>query len=87
MDSPELSRAALERLLQPFTGDQVEVVVTYRRYDDYAAYEHEIADLHQKYKRAQDEVYRWQIMGNRFLETFDKVNRLEELLRRNKIPF
>ena len=52
MDSPEISRAALEWLLQPLTGDRVEVVVTYRRYDDYAAYEREIADLHQKYKRA-----------------------------------
>lgn len=34
MDSPEISRAALERLLQPLTGDRVEVVVTYRRYDE-----------------------------------------------------
>lgn len=42
MDSLEISRAALERLLQPLTGDRVEVVVTYRRYDDYAAYERQI---------------------------------------------
>lgn len=87
MDSPEISRAALERLLQPLTGDRVEVVVTYRRYDDYGAYERQIADLNQKYKRAQDEVYRWQLIGNRFLETFDELNRLEELLRRNNISF
>lgn len=34
----EISRAALERFLQPLTGDRVEVVVIYRRYVDYVAY-------------------------------------------------
>lgn len=77
MDSPEISRVGLERLLQPLTGDWLEVVVIYRRYDDYAAYEREIVDLNQTYKRAQDEFYRWKLMGNRFLETFDEFNRLE----------
>lgn len=56
MVSPEISRAALERLLQPLTGDRVVVVVIYRRYDDYGAFERELSDLNQKYKRAQDDV-------------------------------
>ena len=87
MDSPDVSRAALERLLTPPEGDSMELVVTYRRYDDYEAYEREIADLRQRYQRVQDEVYRWQLMGSRFLETFDEINRLEELLRRHHISF
>lgn len=87
MDSPDVSRAALERLLTPPEGDRMELIVTYRRYDDYEAYEREIADLRQRYQRVQDEVYRWQLMGSRFLETFDEINRLEELLRRNNISF
>ena len=87
MDSPDVSRAALERLLTPPEGDRMELIVTYRRYDDYEAYEREIADLRQCYQRVQDEVYRWQLMGSRFLETFDEINRLEELLRRHHISF
>lgn len=87
MDSPDVSRAALERLLTPPEGDRMELIVTYRRYDDYEAYEREIADLRQRYQRVQDEVYHWQLMGSRFLETFDEINRLEELLRRHHISF
>lgn len=87
MDSPDVSRAALERLLTPPEGDRMELIVTYRRYGDYEAYEREIADLRQRYQRVQDEVYRWQLMGSRFLETFDEINRLEELLRRHHISF
>ena len=87
MDSPDVSRAALERLLTPPEGDRMELIVTYRRYDDYEAYEREIADLRQRYQRVQDEVYRWQLMDSRFLETFDEINRLEELLRRHHISF
>lgn len=64
MDSPDVSRAALERLLTPPEGDCMELVDTYRLYDDYASYEREIADLRQRYQRAQDEVYRWQLMGS-----------------------
>lgn len=62
MDSPDVSRAALERLLTPPEGDRMELIVTYRRYDDYEAYEREIADLRQRYQRVQDEVYRWQLI-------------------------
>lgn len=87
MDSPDVSRAALERLLTPPEGDCMELIVTYRLYDDYEAYECEIADLRQRYQRVQDEVYRWQLMGSRFFETFDEINRLEELLRRHHISF
>lgn len=87
MDSPDVSRAALERLLTPPEGDRMELIVTYRRYDDYEAYEREIADLRQRYQRVQDEVYRWQLMGSRFLETFYEIYRLEELLRRHLISF
>lgn len=67
MDSPDVSRAALERLLTPPEGDRMELIVTYRRYDDYEAYEREIADLRQRYQRVQDEVYRWQLWAADFL--------------------
>lgn len=87
MDSPDVSRAALERLLTPPEGDRMELIVTYRLYDDYEAYEREIADLRQRYQRVQDELYRWHLMGSIFLETFDEINRLEELLRRHHISF
>ena len=87
MDSPDVSRAALERLLSPPEGDCMELIDTFRRYDDYEAYEREIADLRQRYQRVQDELYRWQLMGSIFLETFDEINRLEELLRRHHISF
>lgn len=59
MDSPDVSLAALERLLTPPEGDCMELLVTYRRYDDYEVYEREIVDLRQRYQRVQDEVYRW----------------------------
>lgn len=41
MDSPDVSRAALERLLTPPEGDRMELVVIYLRYDVYASYERE----------------------------------------------
>lgn len=87
MDSPDVSRAALERLLTPPEGDSMELIDTYRLYDDYEAYEREIADLRQRYQRVHDELYRWQLMGSIFLESFDEINRLEELLRRHHISF
>lgn len=51
MDSPDVSRAALVRLLTPPEGDCMELIVTYRRYDDFKAYERVIADLRQRYQR------------------------------------
>lgn len=35
MDSPDVSRAALARLLTPTVGDRMELFVTYRRYVEY----------------------------------------------------
>lgn len=58
MDSPDVSRASLEWLLTPPEGVRMELMVTYRRYDDYEAYVREIADLRHRYQRVQDEVYR-----------------------------
>lgn len=45
MDDFEVSAAALGRLLCPLDDGFVSLVVTYRRHDDYLAFECEIADL------------------------------------------
>lgn len=86
MDSPEDVRRALERLQAPVEG-RTELVVTYRRYDDYVAYEHELSALRAKCERLERDVYQWCLMGNRFLEATDELHRLEELLRRHNISF
>lgn len=45
MDDFEVSAAALRRLLRPLDDGSVSFVVTYRRHDDYMAFECEIGYL------------------------------------------
>lgn len=86
MDSPDDIQRALERLLSPVEG-RMELVVTYRRYDDYVAYERELSALRAKCTRLERDTHQWYLMGARFLEETDEVYRLQKLLQKHNISF
>lgn len=86
MDSPDDIQRALEQLLRP-VEDRMELVVTYRRYDDYVTYERELTALRARCARLERDIHQWYLMGARFLEETDEVHRLQELLRRHNISF
>ena len=78
---------ALERLLRPLSDGRAELVVTYRRHEDYEAYEQELEKLRAENKRLQQDIYTWTMMGNQYLSTLDEVRRLQMILRKHKISF
>lgn len=86
-DTSDARLEALQRLLRPLDDGRVEVVVTYRRHEDYEAYELELEKLRAENKRLQQDIYTWTMMGNQYLSTLDEKRRLEMILRKHKIPF
>ena len=86
-DIPEISQKALERLLRPLEDGRVEVVVTYRRHEDYDAYERELASLREQVERLQRDIYTWTNMGNQYLATLDELRRLQRILRKHQIDY
>lgn len=87
MSASDARQRALESLLRPLEGDRVELVVTYRRHDDYEAYERELEELRNQVKRLQQDLYSWTVMGNKYLQTLDELHRLEKILRKHNISF
>lgn len=87
MDDFEVSVAALRRLLRPLDDGSVSLVVTYRRHDDYMAYEREIADLRAKCKRMDQDLAKWALMGNRYIESLDEIKYLKSVLDSYKISY
>lgn len=86
MDRAEIVQKAIERLLRPSDG-RLEIVVIYRREDDYIAYEQELNALREKVKRQEQDIYTWSLMGNKYMAALDELRRLETILRKHKIPY
>ena len=63
------------------------LVVTYRRHDDYLAYEREIADLRAKCKRMDQDLTKWALMGTRYIEVLDEIMYLNSVLDSYKISY
>lgn len=78
---------ALERLLRPLDDGRSEIVVTYRRHEDYEAYERELQTLRDENKRLHQDIYTWTMMGNQYLQTLDELRRLQKILRKHNIPY
>lgn len=87
MSDAETRQIALERLLRPLVDGRIEVVVTYRRFEDYEAYEEELATLRAERDRLKQDMYAMALNCNQYLQTLDEVNRLKRILRKNKISF
>lgn len=86
MDHADIVQKAIERLLRPSDG-RLEIVVIYRREDDYIAYEQELNALREKVKRQEQDIYTWSLMGNKYMAALDELRRLEAILRKHKIPY
>lgn len=78
---------ALESLLRPVTGGRQEIVVTYRKHEDYENYEHRIAELTAKVEHQQAEIYKWTMMGTQYLDALDELRRLKLILKHHNIDF
>lgn len=87
MSAAETRYEALQRLLRPLDDGRMELVVTYRRFEDYDLYEQEIAKLRDQVKRLERDIITWTTMGNQYLQTLDELRRLEKILRKHNIPF
>ena len=87
MDDFEVSSVTLWRLLRPLDDGSVSLVVTYRRHDDYLAYEREIADLRAKCKRMDQDLTKWALMGTRYIEVLDEIMYLNSVLDSYKISY
>lgn len=89
MSSQDARLKALQRLLQPLapSDDRPEVVVTYRRFEDYERYEVEIEELKRKLKRAEQDIYTWSTVGNQYTAALDEIRRLEKILRKHGISY
>lgn len=87
MSDQDVRLQALESLLRPLDDGRSEIVVTYRRFEDYEKYEQEIADLRAKLKRAERDIYTWSTMGHEYTAALDEIRRLSKILRKHQIEF
>lgn len=87
MSDAKIRSDALQRLLRALDDGRLEVVVTYRRFDDYEKYELELEALRAENERLKRDVYTWTMTGNQYLQALDEINRLSRILRKHKIPF
>ena len=89
MSNQDVRRQALESLLRPLepSDGRAEIVVTYRRFEDYERYEVEIEELKRKLKRAEQDIYTWSTVGNQYTAALDEIRRLEKILRKHGISY
>lgn len=87
MFSDEIRLQAEKRLLEPISDGKLEVVVTYRRHDDYAAYEATISSLKSEVDSLKQDVFKWSQYGRDYLSSLDEINRLKKILRKHNIDF
>lgn len=87
MSGQDVRLQALESLLRPLDDGRAEIVVTYRRYEDYEKYEQELSELRAKLKRAEQDIYTWSTIGHEYTAALDEIRRLQKILRKHDIPF
>ena len=87
MANEETRQEALQRLLRPLDDGRMELVVTYRRHEDYDVYEQQLYDLREQVKQLQRDIATWTVMGNQYLSTLDELRRLQKILRNHNISF
>lgn len=83
----EIRLEALQRLLRPLDDGRMELVVTYRRFEDYETYESELYMLREKIRQLERDIGTWTMMGNQYLSTLDELRRLQKILRKHNISF
>lgn len=79
--------AALQKLLRRRSDGRYELLVTIRRDIDYAEYEARIEALEARNKSLEQQIYRFSLMANQYIDSNDEIRRLKQLLRDHHISF
>lgn len=79
--------AALQKLLRRRSDGRYELLVTIRRDTDYAEYEARIEALESRNKSLEQQIYRFSLMANQYIDSNDEISRLKQLLKDHHISF
>lgn len=79
--------AALQKLLRRRSDGRYELLVTIRRDTDYEEYEARIKALEASNKSLEQQIYRFSLMANQYIDSNDEIRRLKQLLKDHHISF
>lgn len=79
--------AALRKLLRRRSDGRCELVVIIRRDTDYVEYEARIEALEACNKSLEQQIYRFSLMANQYIDSNDEIRRLKQLLKDHHISF
>lgn len=79
--------AALQKLLRRRSDGRYELLVTIRRDTDYVEYEARIEALEARNKSLEQQIYRFSLMANQYIDSNDEIRRLKQLLKDHHISF
>ena len=79
--------AALEKLLRRRSDGRYELLVVVRRDTDYDEYEARIKALEARNESLQQQIYRFSMMANQYIDAYDEIRRLERLLQDHHIAY
>lgn len=79
--------AVLQKLLRRRSDGRYELLVTIRRDTDYAEYEARIEALEARNKSLEQQIYRFSLMANQYIDSNDEIRRLKQLLKDHHISF
>lgn len=78
---------ALEKLLRRRSDGRYELLVVIRRDIDYEEYEARIKALEARNKSLEQQLYRFSMMANQYIDANDEIRRLKQVLRDHHISF
>lgn len=78
---------ALENLLRRRSDGRYELLVVIRRDIDYEEYEARIKSLVARNKSLEQQIYRFSMMANQYIDANDEIRRLKQVLRDHHISF
>lgn len=79
--------AALQKLLRRRLYGRYEFLVTIRRDTVYAEYEARIEALEACNKSLEQQIYRFSLMANQYIDSYVEIRRLKQLLKYHHISF
>lgn len=79
--------SALQKLLRRRSDGRYELLVTIRRDTDYEEYEARIKVLEARNKSLEQQIYRFSLMANQYIDSNDEIRRLKQLLKVHHISF
>lgn len=79
--------SALEKLLRRLSDGRYELLVVIRRDIDYEEYEARIRALEARNKSLEQQIYRFSMMANQYIDANDEIRHLKQVLRDHHISF